>query len=192
MAPPPVTKGEQFLERIGTTQLQNAADLEGNSQGLRITTIKRGCVKGWLASLHQFSLWRFRSESPPNLAPCSSINQSKSGENPSTPTGILHESESKLPLLRKSRATQGHPQATPKPVDSQLIGTPKPPQGHPKATPRLPQGYPKATSKLGLGNQLFSLDFGHNENCWASLPTKLPNGYYFDPPPRPTRAQVLG
>jgi hypothetical protein len=44
-------------------------------------------------------------------------------------------SESKLPLLRKS----GHP---------------KPPQGH-----------FKATSKLGLGNQLFSLDFGHNENC---------------------------
>ena len=95
----------------------------------------------------QFSLWRFRSESPPNPAPCISINQSKSGENPSTPTGILHESESKLPLLRKSRATQSHPQATPKPVDSQLIGTPKPPQGHSKATPRPPQGHLKARAR---------------------------------------------
>ena len=50
-------------------------------------------------------------------------------------------------------ATQGYPKATPRPVDSQLIGTTKPPQGYPKATPRLPQGYPKATPRLpqGLG-----------------------------------------
>ena len=49
----------------------------------------------WRGESQQFSLWRFRSESPPNPISCSSTDQSKSGANPSSPTRILHERENK-------------------------------------------------------------------------------------------------
>src|SRR3974377_1263733 len=38
-----------------------------------------------------------------------------------------------------SKASQSHPKATSKPVDSQPIGNLKPPQSHPKATSKPPQ-----------------------------------------------------
>jgi hypothetical protein len=51
-------------------------------------------------SLQQFSLWRFRSESPPNPAPGIAINRSKSGENPSVPARILHKRTLPLTIPR--------------------------------------------------------------------------------------------
>ena len=44
---------------------------------------------------------------------------------------------------RPGKATQSHIKATPKPVDSQVIGTPKPPKGSNKAPTKRQQSHPQ-------------------------------------------------